>query len=237
MPSSFLSLCKKEIKDTANSGQAKKAVRFFKTGPGDYGEGDKFLGLNMSQQKRIAYKFENLNFLQIKELLYSEFHEHRMVALLILIQKFEKGDKDTKQKIFNFYIKHSKQVNNWDLVDTSAHKIAGIYLLKKNKDVLYRMAKSTNLWQRRIAIVSTVAFIKEGEFNPTLKVAKMLLKDGHDLIHKAVGWMLREVGKKDLAVEEKFLKKYHKSMPRTMLRYAIERFPEEKRQTYIRGRV
>ena len=164
-------------------------------------------------------------------------HEERLVALFILIHKFQAGDDKQKEKIFKLYLKNTKYINNWDLIDLSANKIAGEYLINKPKKILYKLAKSKSLWERRIAIMSTFQFIKNNQFEETLKISNLLLKDEHDLIHKAVGWMLREVGKRSLAIEESFLRKLYKRMPRTMLRYAIERFPEKKRQAYLKGKI
>jgi len=226
----MLSRFKKELKIKANSKKAKILQRFFKTGPGEYGEGDIFLGIVSSDIKEIAKKYNKLNTKEILKLLHSKIHEERVAALRIMIDKFQKGE---QKKIYNLYLENTKYINNWDLVDLSAHKIIGEYLLNKPKSILYKLAKSKNIWERRISIISTFTFIRNNEFSETLKIARLLLKDKHDLIHKAVGWMLREVGKRDLNIEEEFLKKYYKKMPRTMLRYAIERFPEKKRKYYL----
>ncbi|MBU0957261.1 MAG: DNA alkylation repair protein [Nanoarchaeota archaeon] len=242
-----------------NPEKAKILQRFFKTGKGEYGEGDIFLGLTMGQNRDIAKKFSNLDFESIQELLDSEIHEKRMIGLLILVDKF----KDYPTEVYDFYLKNAKKINNWDLVDLTSHKIVGKFLLDKPRDILYDLVKSENLWEKRIAIISTYAFIREGEFEDTLKIAEILLGDKHalkiqrilgprnsrsrlrardvnvspDLIHKGVGWMLREVGKKNQEVLEGFLKKHYKKMPRTMLRYSIERFDEELRQKYLKGEV
>jgi len=221
---------KKELKTKAKSKKAEILQRFFKTGPGEYGEGDIFLGIVSSDIKEIAKKYNKLNTKGILKLLHSKIHEERVAALRIMIDKFQKGE---QEKIYNLYLKNTKYINNWDLVDLSAHKIVGEYLLNKPKSILHKLAKSKNIWERRISIISTFTFIRNNEFSETLKIARLLLKDKHDLIHKAVGWMLREVGKRDLNIEEEFLKKYYKKMPRTMLRYAIERFPEKKRKYYL----
>jgi 3-methyladenine DNA glycosylase AlkD len=224
---------KKQLSFYANFEKASLLQRFFKTGKGQYGEGDIFLGVMVPNTRIVAKKFTDLPFSEIKKVLYSRIHEERLCALLILVEKYSKSDEIGKKKIFDFYIKNSKQANNWDLVDLSAPKIMGNYLLDKPRDALYKFAVSKNLWQKRISILATFMFIKYKKYNDSLRIAKILLKDKHDLIHKAVGWMLREIGKQDLAVEEKFLKKYYKKMPRTMLRYAIEKFQEEKRQKYL----
>ena len=226
---------KKDIQAYASPEKAKILQRFFKTGPGQYGEGDVFLGLKVPEVRSIAKKYSQLSFNDLQELLDSEIHEHRLVALLILIIKYNKTE--DKKEIIDFYLKNTQAVNNWDLVDLSADKLLGAYLFEKDKSLLYKLAKSDDLWEKRIAIISTFYFIKNNDFEDSLKISEILLNDKHDLIHKAVGWMLREVGKKDQEIEEKFLKKYYKTMPRTMLRYAIERFEEKKRKAYLRSEV
>ncbi|MBL7054732.1 DNA alkylation repair protein [Candidatus Woesearchaeota archaeon] len=225
---------KKEIKNSANSKQAEILQRFFKTGKGEYGEGDIFLGIKVPEQRRISKKYQTMPLKYIQSLLISSIHEHRLISLFILIYQYKKADEKTKKKIFDFYLKNTNNVNSWDLVDLSAPNIVGNYLLDKPRGEVYRLAKSKILWERRIAILATFEFIKNNEYRDTLKISEILLKDNHDLIHKAVGWMLREVGKRNQAVEEKFLKKYYKNMPRTMLRYAIERFDEKKRKFYMK---
>ncbi|MDD4996051.1 MAG: DNA alkylation repair protein [Patescibacteria group bacterium] len=225
---------KKELKRVANPKRAKTSQRFFKTGRGEYGEGDVFLGINTPQQRKIAAKYNNLSLTEIKKLLKEKIHECRFIALVILIKKYQKVEQKEKKQIFEFYLNNSKKINNWDLVDISAPKIIGDYLLdKKNKKILYQLAKSNNLWQKRIAILATFSFIKNNEFEHTFKISKLLFNDQHDLIHKAIGWMLREVGNKNQKQEELFLKKYSKQMPRTALRYAIEKFDEKKRKEYL----
>lgn len=221
------------LKKKADPKRAKLLQGFFKTGPGQYGEGDIFLGITVPEQRKVAKLFFGLSFSEIKKLLRSKYHEERLVGLLILVERYQKGDELEKKSVYNYYLDHTKHVNNWDLVDLSAHKIVGEHLADKNRAVLRRLARSKDLWERRIAVVATFRFIRDGSFNDSLKLAEMLLKDDHDLIHKAVGWMLREVGKKDQRVLEGFLKKYHKMMPRMMLRYAIERLPEPKRRLYM----
>lgn len=228
-----ISVLKKELKKISDPRQAKVLQRFFKTGKGEYGEGDIFWGVKVPDQRKIANKFQGLSLKDLEKLLSSKIHEHRMTALLILIKQYEKADEQKKKRIFDFYLKNTKNINNWDLVDISAPKIVGDYLLDKPRTVLYKLAKSENLWERRIAIISTWAFIRNNEFDDTLKIAKILLNDEHDLIHKAVGWMLREVGKRNQEIEEEFLKKHYLKMPRVMLRYAIERFEERKRKFYL----
>jgi len=224
---------KKELKKISNPKQAEILQRFFKTGKGEYGEGDVFLGIKVPLQRKIAKKYPNLTLKEINELLSSRMHEERLTSLFILIRKYEKGDAKLKKEIFNFYLKNTNKINNWDLVDLSAPKIIGNYLLDKPKDSLYKLAKSKSLWEKRIAVLSTFEFIRNNQFKDTLSISEILLKDKHDLIHKAVGWMLREIGKRNHEVEESFLKKYYKQMPRTMLRYAIEKFDEKKRRFYL----
>lgn len=228
---------RKALKKEANPSQAKILSRFFKTGKGEYGEGDEFLGIKVPVSRKIAKQFKDLSLEDIKELLYSPIHEERLISLFILAEQFRKTDDKKKKIIYDFYLKNTKQINNWDLVDLSAEKVIGEYLFDKDKQILFKLAKSKNLWERRIAIMSTFRFIKNGEFDTTLGISKMLLPDEHDLIHKAVGWMLREIGKRNLSTEEDFLKKHYKKMPRTMLRYAIEKFPEKKRQAYLKGEI
>jgi len=223
----------KDLKKLANPEKAKILQGFFKTGKGQYGEDDIFLGIVVPEQRKVAKKYSNLNLGEIKKLLSSKIHEHRLVSLFILANQYQKADKQTKKKIFNFYLKNAKNINNWDLVDVSAPNIVGDYLLNKDKSILYKLAKSKNIWEKRIAIMATFSFIRNNGFDATLKISEILLEDEHDLIHKAVGWMLRELGKRNQAIEEKFLKKYYKKMPRTMLRYAIERFSENKRKSYL----
>ncbi len=223
----------KDLKELGNPEKAKVLSRFFKTGTGEYGEGDVFLGVVVPETRRVAKKHKDLKLVELQKLLNSKIHEHRLAALLVLVEKYPKGDEKEQKRIFEFYLQNARKVNNWDLVDLSAPKVVGAHLLKKNRAILKKLARSKNLWERRIAIVSTYAFIRDGDFADTLKISEMLLNDEHDLIHKAVGWMLREVGKKDQDEEEKFLKKHFKKMPRTMLRYAIEKFSKKKREFYM----
>ncbi|MBL7159749.1 DNA alkylation repair protein [Candidatus Microgenomates bacterium] len=223
----------KEIEKFKSPKKAKILGRFFKTGKGEYGEGQIFLGAKTADKRKLAKQYRELTFKELQSLLNSKIHDYRFVALVILDLKFQKANEEIRKKIAKFYLKNTKNINNWDLVDISAPKILGFYLLDKDRSVLHQLAKSKNLWEKRIAVLSTFAFIREKQFSDTLKIAKILLNDKHDLIHKAVGWMLREVGKKDRAVEERFLKKHYQTMPRTMLRYAIERFDRSKRDFYL----
>ena len=228
---------KNELKFISNFDHANNLQWFFKTGKGQYGEGDVFIGVKVPNIRKVAKRHTNLPIIEIKKLLYSKIHEERLCALLILVEKYIKSSEIERKKIFNFYIINAKQANNWDLVDLSCSKIIGNYLINKNKKILYKFAISNNLWKRRISIISTYTFIRNMKFKDSFKIAKILMNDKHDLIHKAVGWMLREVGKRNLAEEENFVKKYYKKMPRTMLRYAIEKFEEEKRINYLKGRI
>ena len=217
----------------ANHQQARILQRFFKTGPGEYGEGDVFLGIKVPVQRSVAKKYPDLPFSEIQQLLRSKIHEHRMVALFVLVKQYENGDKLARKNIFDLYLKNTKNINNWDLVDLSAPNIVGNYLLDKPRQVLYKLAKSKLLWDRRISILATLAFIRNNEFSDTYKLAEILLNDKHDLMHKAVGWMLREAGKRDQNLEVKFLDRHARKMPRTMLRYAIEKFGPARRSHYL----
>jgi len=228
---------RKKIKAISNPDIAKTMQWFFKTGKGDYGEGDVFTGLKVPTQRKLAQEFRDLSLTDLKILLNSPVHEERLISLLILVDKYEKGNEQEKEVIFSFYLKNRNGINNWDLVDLSAPKIIGKHLLKKDKSLLFKFALSKNLWDRRIAVLSTYEFIRNNDFAVTLQISEVLLQDEHDLIHKAVGWMLREIGKRDLQAEEKFLKIHYNKMPRTMLRYAIEKFPETKRKKYLQGKI
>ena len=228
-----------EILKYSNPEKAKIYQRFFKTGKGQYGEGDVFLGLTVPQSRKIAKQFLDINLDEIGKHLTSEFHEERLIALLILVEKYKK--ENDKKKIFDFYLDNTRNINNWDLVDLSAPNIIGDFLYHFGKDypvyrvLLKKLAESTNLWEKRIAVVSTFAFIRQNEFDEILKISKMLLSDKHDLIHKAIGWMLREVGKRDEQVLKKFLKENYDNIPRTTLRYSIERFNEKERLKFLKG--
>ncbi len=225
------------MQELSNPKIAEHSLRFFKTGPGEYGEGDVFLGIRVPVTRKVARKFRELSLDQILKLLKSKFHEERLLALFMLVALFKKGDDIEKKNIYNAYLGHTDSINNWDLVDGSAHQIVGGYLFERDRRPLYKLVKSKSLWERRISIIATYTFIKKNDFEDILKLSEILLADEEDLIHKAVGWMLREVGKLDLEMEEKFLRKHYKKMPRTMLRYAIEKFVEKKRQGYLQGTV
>jgi 3-methyladenine DNA glycosylase AlkD len=224
---------KAELQRLADPERARILSGFFKTGKGQYGEGDVFLGITVPAQRSVAKRYYALSLKDVEKLLVSRTHEHRLAALLILVIQYKKADDQSRRQIIDFYLSHTRRINNWDLVDLSAEKILGDYLFEKDKAVLYTLAQSRNLWERRIAIIATFAFIKRNVFEDTLRIAEMLLDDQHDLIHKASGWMLREIGKRDLKSEEEFLKKHHGSMPRTMLRYAIERFGPDRRRYWM----
>lgn len=224
----------KDIRSFADPEKALQAMRYFKTAPGDYGAGDVFIGLTVPQSRKLAKKYQDISLRDVEMLLTSEIHEERLIALLILVKRFSQSDEKEQTKIFKFFLKNRKYVNNWDLVDSSAPTILGGYLFKRDRSVLQNLVRSKNLWDRRMAVLATFAFILNGEGKETLRLARILLKDDHDLIHKAVGWMLREVGKK---VSEKdlkiFLDKYATQMPRTMLRYSLERLSVKDRQRYM----
>ncbi|HAK59333.1 MAG TPA: DNA alkylation repair protein [Nitrospiraceae bacterium] len=228
---------RKKLGKLANKKRAKLLQGFFKTGPGEYGEGDVFLGIQVPVLRKLAKEYREIAPTAAVQLLKSSVHEERLLALFLLVGAYARGDDADKKKVYGIYMKNVPFVNNWDLVDLSAPQIPGDYLVQRSRKPLYTFAKSNNLWKRRIAIIATAAFIRQNDFSDTLRISRMLLYDGHDLIHKAVGWMLREVGKRHLLTEEGFLKKHYRSMPRTMLRYAIERFPEAKRKRYLKGSV
>lgn len=215
--------------------KAKNLSRFFKTGRGEYGEGDRFLGIMVPGQRKIAKEFHaRVTLNDVESLLHNPVHECRLIALLILMLQYNKADAARKKEIYLLYLRSTAFINNWDLVDLSAPRIVGEYLRLKDRSILSKLAHSKLLWERRIAILATFAFIKKGEYDDALAIAAVLVNDRHDLIQKAVGWMLREIGKKDQRREEEFLLRHYRTMPRTALRYAIERFDEEKRQFYLK---
>lgn len=214
---------------------AQKSLRFFKTGAGQYGEGDQFLGIRVPVLREFAKQHKGLSLSQIQKILRSQYHEERLLALIMLVSRFEKAIEQHRAEIYEMYLKNTKYINNWDLVDSSAYQIVGGYLMDKSRKILVQLSSSNNLWERRIAIMSTYRFIKNKDYGDTLTISEKLLNDKEDLIHKAVGWMLREIGNRDKGVEEAFLAKYYQTMPRTMLRYAIEKFDEDDRQLYLSG--
>ncbi len=234
-----------EFEQKKNPSKAKILSGFFKTGKGEYGEGDIFLGLTVPQQRELAKKYVDLSLVDIQKLVDSKIHEYRLTGLIILTYQYEKISKEKidekerekkKRIIFDFYLLNTKNINNWDLVDLSSHEIIGQYLLNKNKEerkVLYKLVKSNHLWEKRIAMISTYAFIRNNDFKDTLAISEILLHDKHDLIHKAVGWMLREMGKRDEKTLKLFLDKHYKSMPRTALRYSLERLSEKDKKNYM----
>lgn len=209
---------------------------YFKTGPGEYAEGDRFLGIRVPVIRKLVKELHDTPLRTVIALLKSPIHEERLLALLILVRKFENGAEPDKKRIYDLYMSNTGYVNNWDLVDLSAPNIVGGYLLERSHKPLSKLARSQMIWDRRIAILATFFFIRAGENGTALEIAEVLLQDREDLIHKAVGWMLREIGKRDLETEESFLKTHYHTMPRTMLRYAIERFPENRRQEYLKGK-
>ena len=234
-----LDLLVSEIREKADKKRSERAKSFSKTGIGEYGEGDVFIGISTPVLRVIARKYFDLKLNDLEKLLGSRIHEERSLALMILAQKYKRGKEESaKSEIYDFYIKNRKGVNNWGLVDISAWHIAGNFLIDHSKDrsVLYEFARSSDLWERRISIVATYAFIRKNQFDDTLKICEILMRDSHDLIHKACGWMLREVGKKDQKILEEFLRKNYDKMPRTTLRYAIEKFPEKKRKLCLKGK-
>jgi 3-methyladenine DNA glycosylase AlkD len=227
---------KEEVKSLASPQKAKILERFFKTGKGEYGEGDIFIGLQVPDSRKIVKKYADISLDDTLLLLTSKIHEERLIALLVTVEKARKADDSGKEILFKRYLENTRYINNWDLVDMSADKIIGSYLFEKPKDILYSLAVSENLWERRIAIMATFDFIKKGFCEDTFRIVKIVLNDSHDLIHKAAGWMLRETGKRcSQEVLEQFLLTYYRMMPRTMLRYAIERLPETLRLQYLRG--
>ena len=232
----ILEAIKIDLKKAGNAKRAQHSLSFFKTGPGEYGEGDKFLGVTMPAIRVVVRKYwDNISVAQVSKLLSSIWHEERMAGLLILIEKFGRATAPEKAKIYHLYLKNIKgSINNWDLVDLTAPRIVGMYLIDKSRLPLYKLAVSKNLWERRVAILSTFCYIYSSDGSDALKISALLLKDRHDLIHKAVGWMLREVGKRcDTRKLEDFLAKHAPEMPRTMLRYAIEKLPLARRKYWL----
>lgn len=223
-----------ELLSMANPEKATFLQRFFKTGPGQYAEGDVFLGLVVPLTRSIAKANKQTPLSELQLLMESEYHEARLCALLIVMEQFKKATQTEQKALFDFYIKNTSRINNWDLVDVTCPHVVGVYLLDKDRSLLYELAESDNLWEQRIAMVSTVTFIRSREYTDTLALAERLMTHTHDLMHKAVGWMLREVGKKDRATLTDFLEQYATQLPRTALRYAIEHYPEEQRQYFLK---
>ena len=223
------------LQELADPKIAEHSQRFFKTGKGEYGEGDRFLGIRVPVLRKQVVQLRDLPLAETWKVLASPLHEERLFALLMLVRKFDKGDAKIRQSIYQRYLRSTRYINNWDLVDSSAHHIVGVYLQSRSRQPLYELAHSKSLWERRIAIIATYHYIKSNNFEDALSLSTVLRDDSEDLIHKAVGWMLREIGKRHLATEKAFLADHYREMPRTMLRYAIERFTDEERQAYLRG--
>ncbi len=217
----------------ADPARAEHSQRYFKTSPGEYGAGDQFLGIRVPLIRQAVKCYREASVATAAALLKSGYHEIRLFALLLLVARYAKGDDTEREKIYRLYLKHTRHINNWDLVDSSAPHIVGAWLLDKDRSILYQLARSKFLWERRIAIMASGWFIRQGQFADTLRLAEILLRDPEDLIHKATGWMLREIGKRDHAAEVAFLDAHHREMPRTMLRYAVERFGKEGRKRYL----
>lgn len=232
---------RQELNSYANPDKIPDYMRFFKTGKGDYGEGDQFLGIKVPDIRKVAKNyFPQLSLETIQTFLDSPYHEERLFALHTLVYQYQSkrfSDPEQKEAIYQFYIQNTRQINNWDLVDVTSPHIVGVHLLERDRSILYEFARSDDLWQKRIAIISTFAFIHAGQFDDTLQIADILLNDSHDLIHKAVGWAIRNVGNQDLETELNYLNPRYKKMPRTMLRYAIEKFDEPLRQQYLKGLI
>jgi 3-methyladenine DNA glycosylase AlkD len=225
-----------ELEKLKNPANAKNLQRFFKTKKGEYGEGDIFWGIKVPTQRKIIKNYTKLSLTNLQKLITSPIHEKRLISLLILVEKFHHASEAEQKEIYQMYLKNTRYINNWDLVDLSAPKIVGAYLENKDKKILLQLSKSKNLWEKRIAVLATYCYIRQGQGDLNLEIAKILLHDKHDLIHKAVGWMLREVGNRcSKGKEEKFLRKYYKQMPRTMLRYAIEKFSSQEKKMYLSG--
>ena len=223
------------FRDLADPVIAEHSQRFFKTGVGEYGEGDRFLGIRVPVIRTKVKAFRHLSLEEIAKLLASPFHEERLFALLLMVEQYSSSDSAAKDAIVQLYLTNTECVNNWDLVDSSAHYILGAHLEHRDRKLLYRLAKSSVLWERRIAIMSCFYFIRKHQFEDALAISELLIDDREDLIHKAVGWMLRELGKRDVVLEKQFLVRLYRRMPRTMLRYAIEKFPESERQRFLKG--
>lgn len=228
-----------DLKAIADPAIAQHSQRFFKTGDDEYGAGDKFLGIRVPVLRQKIKTYKGANVEDALELLKNEYHEIRLFAVLLLVRLFEQAKKSPalQQHIVEGYLSHTRYINNWDIVDSSAHKILGCYLLDKDRTILHQLSTSEDLWEKRIAMMATYMFIKQGEFDDTFQIAQTLLLDKHDLIHKIVGWMLREVGNINKAAEVQFLNSHYQNMPRTMLRYAIEKFDKAERQRYLQGKI
>jgi len=234
-----IDLLKKDLQSFNDKKRGTDLLKFFQVFPGGYGEGDKFIGVTVPNQRAVSKKYyKEISIHEIEELLNDKIHEYRLTATFMLVLKYQKEkDENKKQEFVDAYIGNLERINNWDLVDSSAHLILGPHLMDRDKSLLYDFAKSENLWVQRVSIIATFHFIRNGKYEDALRISEMLLNHKHDLIHKAVGWMVREIGNRDFDVEYNFLLKHYKKMPRTMLRYAIEKFPEELRQRFLKGEV
>jgi 3-methyladenine DNA glycosylase AlkD len=231
---SIINSIKSEINNFSSSEKAKVLSRFFKTGPGQYGEGDKFIGVKVPEIRKIAKKYKDLSNKEIISLLENDIHEYRLRALIIMVLKMRIVSDEGRKELYDLYLENIQHINNWDLVDLSCYEIVGAYLEDKSRKPLYNLARSKNIWERRTAIVSTYKFIRKGDLDDTFKISEILLDDECDLIHKAVGWMLREAGKSDLRRLEGFLDDYAEYMPRTTLRYSIERMDANNKARYMK---
>ncbi|RMF08022.1 MAG: DNA alkylation repair protein [Candidatus Neomarinimicrobiota bacterium] len=234
---SAINRLREQLRDLADPVRAQNLARFFQTGPGQYGEGDRFYGIRVPHLRQVAGRTELPTLDEAEHLLQSPIHEERFVALLLLIRLYRRKNPDLRAQVYRLYLRNTRFINNWDLVDTSAEHIVGAWLWDKDRSPLSDLARSPLLWERRIAVLATFHFIKKGDFSTTLALAGQLVHDPEDLIHKAVGWMLREIGNRHRPTEEEFLRAHYRDMPRTALRYAIEKFPEPLRQAYLRGRI
>ena len=232
-PTGIRNAIHRELKRHSDPARAAALQRFFKTAPGEYGHGDRFLGVTVPAVRAVAVRHQSLPLRDVEALLHSSWHEERLLALVILVGQYERETPTGRHAIYRVYRRNTHRINNWDLVDCSAGPILGAHLCTGHRAALRRLARSSSVWERRIAIMATSFYIRRDEFDETLRIARLLLDDPHDLVHKAVGWMLREVGKRDRAVEEEFLRQHALRMPRTMLRYTIERFPERLRRRYL----
>jgi 3-methyladenine DNA glycosylase AlkD len=228
----------RRLRMLADSDRAAHAARYFQAFPGGYGEGDRFLGIRVPELRKLVREFDHATVDDAVTLLQSRYHETRLLGLLMLVRRFQRSDDAGEQRrIYQYYLGNTDRIDNWDLVDLSAHEIVGAYLEGRSRRPLYRLARSKRVWERRIAVIATFRFIRNHDFDDAMALAERLLDDEHDLMHKAVGWMLREIGNRDRAVEETFLRRHYQRMPRTMLRYAIERFPQRRRKQYLAGTI
>ena len=234
-----IDLVKKDLQSFNDKKRGADLLKFFQVFPGGYGEGDKFIGVTVPNQRAVSKKhYKEISIHEIEKLLSDEIHEYRLTATFMLVLKYQKEkDENRKQEIVDTYIRNIKRINNWDLVDSSAHLILGPHLMERDREILYEFASSKNLWVQRVSVIATLHFIRNNQFNDTFRIAEMMLNHKHDLIHKAVGWMLREAGNRNFESEFEFLKENYKKMPRTMLRYAIEKFPEGLRQSFLKGEI